>query len=72
MNTNSLISKFIAQLCEKQYAYANSTLASIVEAKLKGKIKKEADKLKSKKDKKSKDFFAQNKKMAKKASDKNK
>jgi len=44
-STNPLISKFIAQLCEKQFAYANSTLATIIEAKLKEKIKKEAKKL---------------------------
>jgi chorismate mutase len=56
MNSRQLISKFVAQLCEKQYAFANSTLSSIVEAKLKEKIKKEANKLKSKADKK-KDFL---------------
>jgi len=48
-HTQKLISKFIAQLCEKQFAYANSTLATIVEAKLKEKIKKEAKKLSGKK-----------------------
>ena len=52
MNTRQLISKFVAQLCEKQYAYANSTLASIVEAKLAIKIKKEADKASGKSSKK--------------------
>jgi hypothetical protein len=47
-STNPLISKFIAQLCEKQFAYANTTLATIIEAKLKEKIKKEAKKLSGK------------------------
>jgi hypothetical protein len=51
-STNPLISKFIAQLCEKQFAYANSTLATIIEAKLKEKIKKEAKKLSGKTTKK--------------------
>lgn len=55
MNSRSLISKFVAQLCEKQYSFANSTLASIVEAKMKSKIKKEVEKLKGSKDKKKKD-----------------
>jgi hypothetical protein len=61
MNTHSLISKFIAQICEKQYAFANSTLSTILEGKLKAKIKKEASKKKSKKP-----FFMKNKKMANK------
>jgi hypothetical protein len=61
MNTHSLISKFIAQICEKQYAFANSTLSTILEGKLKAKIKKEALKKKSKKP-----FFMKNKKMANK------
>ena len=49
MNTNNLIYKFVAQLCEKQYAYAHSTLTSIVEAKVKDKIKKEVAKKENKK-----------------------
>jgi len=82
-STNQLISKFIAQLCEKQFAFANSTLGTIVEAKLKEKIKKEAKKLSGKKtpakaqskaDKK-KEFLARmakSKKNSKGASGKNK
>lgn len=49
MNSQRLISKFISQICEKQYAFANSTLATILEAKLKEKIKKESDKQNGKK-----------------------
>lgn len=48
MNTKQLISKFISQICEKQFAYANSTLSSIVEAKMKEKIKKQASKMEKK------------------------
>lgn len=79
MTEKQLISKFIAQLCEQQFAFANSTLATIVEAKLKGKIKKEADKMSGKTEKKSKkdkasEFFAKmkSKKEAKGAKLKNK
>jgi hypothetical protein len=81
MNSRQLISKFVAQLCEKQYAFANSTLASIVEAKMKEKIKKEVSKQsgkksapKSKADKK-KEFLARmakGKKSSKNAPKKNK
>lgn len=60
--TQQLISKFIAQLCEKQFAYANSTLATIVEAKLKEKIKKEAMKLSGKKSSSSSKTKAEKKK----------
>jgi hypothetical protein len=76
MNSHKLISKFIAQICEKQYAFANSTLSSILEAKLKEKISKEVDKQSGKKSKtkssKKEEFLARmakgkNKKSAKKA-----
>jgi hypothetical protein len=81
MNSHRLISKFISQICEKQYAFANSTLATILEAKMKEKIKKEADKQNGKKKSSSKDskkqeFLARMKagknKSAKMASKKNK
>lgn len=49
MNSHQLISKFVAQICEKQFAYAHNTLATIIEAKMKEKIKKIAAKA-SKKD----------------------
>lgn len=49
MNSHQLISKFIAQICEKQYAYAHSTLSTIIEAKMKEKIKKVAAKKMDKK-----------------------
>ena len=51
MKNKALISKFIAQLCEKQYAYANSTLATILENKLKEKIKATQEKLEPSKSK---------------------
>lgn len=64
MNTKNLIYKFVAQLCEKQYAYANSTLATILEAKIKEKIKKEVAKNSMKA--KSKKTKAKNPKMGSK------
>jgi uncharacterized protein (DUF2267 family) len=79
MNSHKLISKFIAQICEKQYAFANSTLATILEAKLKEKIAKEAAKQSGKKSGKSKtskqEFLARmakGKKSAKKGMNKDK
>ena len=51
MNSHQLISKFISQICEKEYSAANNSLQSILEGKLKQRIKKEAEKL-TKKDKK--------------------
>lgn len=82
-HNHRLISKFIAQLCEKQYAFANTTLATIIEAKLKEKIKKEVKKLsgektssknKSKQSKKEEFLarMAKGKKNSKKALPKNK
>lgn len=41
MEIRKLISKFITQLCEKNYAQANDTLQHVVEEKVKEKIKKE-------------------------------
>lgn len=40
MEIRKLISKFITQLCEKNYSKANETLQHVVEAKVKEKIKK--------------------------------
>ena len=34
------ISKFITQICEKNYSQANSTLETLIEKKLKGRVKK--------------------------------
>jgi hypothetical protein len=34
------ISKFITQICEKNYSSANSTLETLIEKKLKGRVKK--------------------------------
>jgi hypothetical protein len=67
MNINSLISKFIMQICEKQFAYAHSTLSTVVEAKTKEKVKKTLAKLDKKTKKNNMD-----KKNPKMASKKNK
>jgi hypothetical protein len=40
MNIKTLISSFIAQICEKKYATANSTLKKIVTEKVKQKVEK--------------------------------
>jgi hypothetical protein len=71
MNSNQLISKFISQLVEKQFAYAHSTLTQVIEAKLAAKIKKEAAKQNKKaSDKKTK--MAMGKKSTKKTPGKTK
>ncbi len=40
MDIRKLISKFITQLCEKNYSEANKSLTQIVEAKTKKKVEK--------------------------------
>lgn len=40
MSIRKLISKFLTQLCEKNYSEADSTLGKIVESKTKEKVKK--------------------------------
>jgi hypothetical protein len=47
MNIRTLISNFIAQVCEKKFSQANNTLDTIVTEKVKTRIKKEADKKKA-------------------------
>jgi len=42
MEIRKLISKFITQLCEKNYAQANATLQQVVEKKTVEKVKKTA------------------------------
>lgn len=64
MSIRNLISKFLTQLCEKNYSSANETLQQVVEAKTKEKVAKI---VKSKKDSKKKLSPAQ-KKIAAKAS----
>jgi hypothetical protein len=45
MNIRNLISKLVAQICEKNYAAANDTLNQVVTEKVKTRIKKTAKKL---------------------------
>jgi hypothetical protein len=45
MNIRNLISKLVAQICEKNYAAANTTLNQVVTEKVKTRIKKTSDKL---------------------------
>ena len=40
MSIRNLISKFLTQLCEKNYSEANNSLGQIVEAKTKAKVAK--------------------------------
>jgi hypothetical protein len=65
MNIRNLISKLIAQVCEKNYAAANKTLDTVVTEKVKTRIKKIAAKQKTEKAEKSK-------KITKKVTKKNK
>lgn len=44
MNIKSLISKLIAQVCEKNYSNASKTLDTIVTEKVKARVKKTAEK----------------------------
>jgi len=43
MNIRNLISKFIGQICEKNFSKANETLDTIVTEKVKTRIKKTAE-----------------------------
>jgi hypothetical protein len=52
MSIRSIISKFVAQICEKNYKAANSTLDQIVSEKVTARIKKTAETQKAKKQKK--------------------
>lgn len=52
MNIRTLISNFIAQICEKKYADANKSLDTIVTEKVKTRVKKTAEKQKADKAKK--------------------
>jgi serine protease inhibitor len=52
MSIRKLISKFLTQLCEKNYSQANSTLNTIVEEKTKCKVKKIIEDKKKKSSKK--------------------
>lgn len=45
MNIRNLISKLVAQVCEKNYAAANNTLNQVVTEKVKSRVKKTAEKL---------------------------
>jgi hypothetical protein len=67
MNLRSLISKFVAQICEKKYSEADNTLDSVVTQKVKNRIQKTAENQEPKKNNK-----ATKKKVAKKATRKTK
>jgi hypothetical protein len=45
MNIRNLISKLVAQICEKNYAGANKTLDTVVTEKVKARVKKTSEKL---------------------------
>ena len=45
MNIKNLISKLIAQVCEKNYSEANKTLDQVVTEKVKERVKKTSEKL---------------------------
>lgn len=63
MNIRNLISKLIAQVCEKNYAEANNTLNQVVTEKVKTRVKKTAEK---------KNLSPKQKEIAKAASPRNK
>jgi hypothetical protein len=64
MSIRNLISKFLTQLCEKNYSEANNSLGQIVEAKTKAKVAKIA----KEKDESSKPAFLKKKGSDKKTS----
>ena len=66
MSIRNLISKFLTQLCEKNYSQANTSLGQIIEAKTKDKVSKIA----KEKDESSKPAFLKKKGSDKKGSDK--
>jgi succinate dehydrogenase/fumarate reductase flavoprotein subunit len=45
MNIKNLISKLVAQICEKNFSQANETLDAVVTEKVKTRVKKTAEKL---------------------------
>lgn len=45
MNIKNLISKLVAQICEKNFSQANQTLDAVVTEKVKTRVKKTAEKL---------------------------
>lgn len=68
MDIRKLLSKFLTQVCEKNYSQADQSLSQIVEAKTKKEIEKV---VKSKKDskkpsKKKEEIFGKSKKVTKK------
>jgi hypothetical protein len=75
MDIRKLISKFLTQLCEKNYSAADTTLQQVVEAKTKQRVKKIAYKV-SKKEKEAFNFEKgknpNEKKMMKKGTKKSK
>jgi len=63
MNIRNLISKLVAQVCEKNYAQANQTLDKVITEKVKARVKKTSEK---------KDLSPAQKKIATVANPKNK
>jgi len=63
MNIRNLISKLVAQICEKNYSDANTTLDKVVTEKVKSRVKKIAE---------TKNLSPAQKKIAKVAKPKNK
>lgn len=73
MNIRSLISKFVAQICEKKYSEADATLDTVVTEKVKTRIQKTAENLEPKKEKaEQKKGKVKTKKVTKKATKRNK
>jgi hypothetical protein len=70
MNIRSIIAKFVAQICEKNYSAADKTLDTVVTEKVKSRIKKTAEKLEKKEEVKKP--MNNKKKVVKKPSNKNK
>lgn len=50
MNTNQLIRKFLARICEKNYSGAESLLQTVLVEKMKKRIKEKHNTVKNKKD----------------------
>lgn len=51
MSIRSIISKFVAQICEKDYKAANTSLDAIISEKVKTRVQKTAETQKAKKQK---------------------
>lgn len=54
MDLRKLISKFVTQICEKNYSQASDSLDSVITEKVKNRIKNVKNKIEDKKEKKTK------------------